>query len=551
MTVRKYLVSLLVGSIAIAPAYAQPDNNEEEEGDGPEADTATVFELDRLIQAAVQYGPEFSRAKLEREAAQGAAGAARADQQWQLKMAAEYKRNWKGYEADVGLFQPVDTRNLSALLGLGRNLPTGARLDFELTGGQVYNELLIPSDSSFEALTAKQNGQTLDEYSTVIQTAARVTLKQPLVRGFGPDVALIQQRRADLQFAISTIQAQIQAEEMIRDIVSAYWELAYANYQVDTRNRAVELAAQQEKFTRDEVRAGKSGTAALNAVLYEVNIRKEALLTAQIDAEKKSLELRRKAGLGLDKRNYILRPADKFEIGSDEFDMDETLARSRKANRQTALIALQKKLADAELGFAKNGTLPQVDASISGAALGSGDTTGESVSALTGFEGFEISAGVQVQFDLGGAAKANYESALAKRRRVDVDREDAERKIEAEVVAAVKQVMFARTRVQLANNAITLADGNWKTQQLNFQAGRTDNFSVMQRQTELINAQLARGRAVADYHISVAMLQYLSGTILEQYRVNVRPKSAREGAGGGRRASLSGSEAGGSVTRGR
>jgi outer membrane protein TolC len=393
------------------------------------------------------------------------------------------------------------------------------------------DELLIPSGSSFEGLMAAQNGQELNEFSSVIQTAARLTLKQPLVRGFGPDVALINQRRADLQFAISTADAQVKAEEMIRDIVTAYWEVAYANHHVDTRNRSVELAAQQEKVTRDELRAGKSPQNALNAVLYEVNVRKEALITAQLDLEKKSMDLRRKVGLGLDRRNFVLRPADKFEIGPDEFDIDETIARSRKANRKMASIALQKKLADAELKAAKNGILPQVDASVSGALLGTGDNTGESIGALTGIEGFEVSASLQIQFDLGGAAKANYETALAKRRRTDVDREDLERQIDAEVISAVKQVTFARTRVALADKAISTADSNWKSEQLNFQASKTTNFSVMQRQSELIDAQLKRGRAVADYHISVSMLQYLSGTILEQYRVNVRPKSARQGGG--------------------
>ncbi len=532
MTVRTYVASLLLASAALAPAYAKPDEDEEDDGDGVEADTATVFDLDRIIQIAFQQAPEFSRAKLEREAAQGAAGAARAEQQWQLRLGGEYKRNWKGYEADVGLFQPVDTRTLQTYLALGRGLPTGARLDLEVSAGQTYNEFLIPSDSSFEGLQAKQNpNQTLDEFSTVIQTATRLTLKQPLVRGFGPDVALISQRRADLQFAIATADAQVKAEEMLRDIVSAYWELAYANYQVDTRNRSVELAAQQEKVTRDELRAGKSPQSSLNAVLYEVNIRKEALITAQLDLEKKSMDLRRKAGLGLDKRNYVLRPGDKFEIGSDEFDIEETIARSRKANRKMASVALQRKLADAELKVAKNAILPQVDASLSGAILGTGDNTGESISALTGFEGFEITAGLQVQFDLGGAAKSNYEAALAKRRMVDVQREDLERQIDAEVVSAVKQVTFARTRVALADKAIAVADSNWKSEQLRFQAGQTTNFSVMQRQTELIDAQLKRGRAVADYHVSVAMLQYLSGTILEQYRINVRPKAEREGGG--------------------
>ncbi len=529
MTVRKCLASLLLTTIAIAPAAAQPDRDrdDDEDSDGPEADSAAVFDLERIIQVSVQQAPEFSRAKLEREVAQGAAGAANADQQWQLRMGAEYKRNYKGYEADVGLFQPVDTSSLSAALGLGRNLPTGGRVDIEASAGQISNEILIPSDASFEGLQAKQNGQTLDEFSTVIQSALRLTLKQPLVRGFGPDVALITKRRADLQFAISTIEAQHKAEEMIRDIVTAYWEVAFANYQVDTRNRAVELAAQQEKTTRDELRAGKSPQSSLNAVLYETHIRKEALIAAQLDLEKKSMDLRRKAGLGLDRRNYVLRPGDKFEIGQDEFDIEETLARSRKANRKMASVALQKKLADAELKAAKNGILPQVDATLMGGLLGTGDNTGESIGALTGFEGFEVSAGLQVQFDLGGAAKSNYEAALAKRRRVDVDREDLERQIDAEVIAAVKQVTFARVRVQLAEKAISIADGNWKSEQLNFQAGKTSNFSVMQRQTELIDAQLKRGRAVADYHISVAALQYLSGTILEQYRVNVRPKSAR------------------------
>ena len=49
----------------------------------------------------------------------------------------------------------------------------------------------------------------------------------------------------------------------------------------------------------------------------------------------------------------------------------------------------------------------------------------------------------------------------------------------------------------------------------------------MQRQTELIDARLRRGRAVADYHIAVAQLQWLSGTLLEQYRINVRPRAER------------------------
>ena len=84
-------------------------------------------------------------------------------------------------------------------------------------------------------------------------------------------------------------------------------------------------------------------------------------------------------------------------------------------------------------------------------------------------------------------------------------------------------VTAARTRVQLSDKAIEVAASNVKSERGSYLAGKSSNFSVMQRQTQLIDAKIARGRAVADYHTSVATLQFLSGTILEQYGVNVRP----------------------------
>jgi hypothetical protein len=50
---------------------------------------------------------------------------------------------------------------------------------------------------------------------------------------------------------------------------------------------------------------------------------------------------------------------------------------------------------------------------------------------------------------------------------------------------------------------------------------------VLGRQKDLVEAELKRGRAIADYHLAVADLQYLTGVILEQYRVNVHPKRSR------------------------
>src|SRR6185436_10067241 len=111
---------------------------------------------------------------------------------------------------------------------------------------------------------------------------------------------------------------------------------------------------------------------------------------------------------------------------------------------------------------------------------------------------------------------------------LDVDRVDLERQIDAEVVSSVKVLQSGRTRVALTDKAIAIAEENFKAERASFLAQRSTNFQVMQRQTQVIDAQLRRGRAVAEYRIAVAQLQYLSGTLLDAYQIRVRPRSERE-----------------------
>jgi len=544
MRSRTYLVAAALGTLGtvLATPPARADEDEDAyEGDGPEADAVVEFKLDELIEVAMRRSPDVVRSKVDRSAAKGQAGASRANQQWVMTMGAQYQKQGVTGQVEVAPFATVATDSINGAIGLGRNLPTGGRLDLEVGVARSIREINVPvgfattaaatgsgsgSGSNPQVSTCGLNGADEDKCPQ-IQSTARLTLKQPLVRGFGPDIALAAENKADFAFSEATIKAQLAAEDMIREIVAGYWELAYASHEVDIRAEALALAEAQEKLTREELRAGKAPQNAVNAVIYEIAVRKEAQLRAQLEAEKKSLELRRKVGLGLGRREVLMRPGEAFEIGESEWDIEEVLAQSRKANRKLATIALQKKIADVDVKVAKNATLPQVDVSLSGGLLGDGQTTSESIGALGGATRFEVMASLQVSFELSGAAKSNHDAALAKRRRLDIDRADLERQIDAEVVNAVKAVTFARTRVMLSDKAISVGEDNLKAERLSFVSGKATNYNVMQRQTELIEARLRRGRAVADYHIAVAQLQFLGGTLLEQYRVNVRPRGER------------------------
>jgi outer membrane protein TolC len=515
----------LQANAASAPPAADSDDR-----DGPEARAAALFKLDDIIEVAVRLSPDIARARTDRDIAQASAGAARREQAWTLSASANYERDAVGADTPDNRLTPLQVLSddkITGSLGLGRKLPTGGSISVELGLTHDRQELNVPGEFLEQAeMQQSECGENVDIFCQD-QAIARMTLKQPLLRGLGGDVALASERKADLAAAEATVSAQLAAEDMLREVISAYWELAYAAQEVDIRAESLELAKKQDQLTRQEMRAGTAAQSALDAVSYEIATREGAVLTSKLAFENKSLELRRKAGLEIGRRDIVVRPKDPLELDTRDWNVEEVLAASHRINRKLATVVLQKKLADVDVAVAHDQTLPQIDLSLSGALTGTGDTGSGAFSGVSGGDGFgyQVTAGLTMSFELSGAAKAGHDAALARRHRLDIERVDLERKIDAEVVSAVKVLMSGRTRVALADKAIGFAEDNVRAERANFLAQRSNNFQVMQRQVQLADARLSRARAVADHQIAVAQLQFLSGTLLDTYRIRVRPRT--------------------------
>ena len=525
------LATLVLASAADArPRVAQNQDRDEEENEGPEAEAVLRIKLEDLIEVAVRLAPDLNRARIDRGVARDLAEGERRSQAWVVTSTAEYKRNALAENVDAPPYSIVAQDRISGAVGVGRNLPTGGNVSVEAGVAREKSEYLIVTRLRDTLAQAPAGTDAMgNPYDYLLRNTAslRATLKQPLSRGFGPKVALAPQNKADLAATEATIKAQLAGEEMVRDVVVAYWDLAQAAYEVDVRAQALELARNHEKVTHEQMRAGTVPGNSANAVTYEIQMRADALLRAQIELEAKSLDVRRKSGLELGRREIALRPDEPFAIGDDEFDVDEILERSRATNRKLASIQLQKKIADIDVAVARSQMKPQLDLTFSGAIMGDGDGAAAAISSVGAADSYEVMVGLQLQFELSGAAAKTRDAALAKKRRLDIDREDMVRQLDAAVVNSVKMVTTARTRVVLAEKAIMVAEQNATAERQAFMAGRTTNFNIMQRQTELVEARLRRGQAVADFHKAVAQLQYLSGIILDQYRVNVKPRGER------------------------
>lgn len=559
MTSRAFLVAALSAAL-VTPAGARPrhaarsgddapssDDGDDARADGPEARAMLPVKIDDLIEVAVRLSPDLARAKSDRLAAKHAAGAAEQPQAWVLNSGVQYTRSGIADGVEAPPFSVVATDRIEGQLGLGRNLASGGAVSVEADvahATQEYNVLdTLQNAPAVQAPAGGQGGGGTGSGGTgtggggtgsgggtatpplelmdLNQTALRLTFKQPLARGFGSQVALAPEHKAQLEFSEATIKAQLAAEEMIRDLVIGYWELAYASFAVDVQRQGVELARKQEKLTREQMSAGTAASTAIDDVNYQLAMRQEALLSAQLELEAQSLELRRKAGLEIDHRGVVLHPEEAFEVGDDQIDLDDELARTHAANRQLATLAIEQKIADVDVTVAADGTKPQVDLSVAGALTGQGDDTGTAIGGIG--SGFEVTVGLSVSIELSGAARQAHAAAAARRHRLDIDRADLERQLDTQVVAAVHEVTAARQRAALADRAIAVAEDTVRAQYAAFMAGRVTNFEVMQHQSELIDARLRRGRAIADYHEAVVKLQFLTGELLDTYGVDVRP----------------------------
>jgi outer membrane protein len=535
MKSRIFLPAILLA--AATSVYAQPsgsvddDDASEAEIGGPEATSMLKIHLGDIVGVIVTQSPDLAKAKFDRTIAKDQAEAERRGQAWVATASANYSQNGIADHVEAPPYSVVEQDTLQGTIGIGRNLPTGGSISFEVGVQHQHTEYNILDTlqnlSTTDASTGSGSGNMpTAEDAFSINSHVQFTIKQPLVRGLG-NVAVANERKADLAAAEATIKAQLQAEDTLKDVISSYWELAYAGWSVDIRLQSLDMAQKQEVLTHDQVRAGTASTTSVSQVNAQIYQRQEELLKAQVDVESKSMDLLRKSGFTLEHREMLLHPAEKMEIGDDEFDIDEVLARAKVANRKLATLQIERKSADVDIQVAEDLTKPQVDLTGTGALIGIGDSAGDSLAGIGNGDGYQFTVGLSLSWEMSGAAKKGRDAAVVKRSRLEIDRIDAERQIETQTVLAVKQVAAARKRVEFATKAKLASNDNVRSERMQFQAGRTTNYNVLQRQGEAINARLSLARAVADYHIAVATLQYLSGTLLDQYGIDVKPHAHR------------------------
>ncbi|MEK6607707.1 MAG: TolC family protein [Myxococcota bacterium] len=391
---------------------------------------------------------------------------------------------------------------------VGRRLPTAGDLELRLATELVRNEFIC------QGLDAPAD-------CTAYTPSVKLELRQPLLRGGWPMVMEAPIRKAEIARTAAAWRRAARAGEMLRDVVSTYWEVAYAAREVEIRHGALALARKQLELTRAEIAAGRLAPADSLGVERAIVENEEGVILAENALLDRSITLRRLMGERVNAGVAPYAPSDEPRVAPSAGD-PRALAADALARNPTLLAArADGRVRAIDVEVARRGTLPTLNAIGSIGEAGRASSYGDAVDP----EALETTwaAGLSFVWQIGDrSAHGAEEIARLEQRRVSVTVSDLEADVAAQVARLTASLRAAAKRVEVVQVQLRLAQQNLEAEEARFTVGRVRNQDVLNRQEELRATRLRGVRAAVDYLRVQVALDAVTGAILERYGVAAR-----------------------------
>lgn len=427
---------------------------------------------------------------------------------------------------------------------------------------------------------AIQNNSALNSYNPFYQTAIALQYTQPLLKGAGDGSPIrrqltIAKANAELQSA----QLLTQASSTVTTIENTYWDLVAA-----WRN----VGIQEEGLKNASAQAASNGRLATNGAAAPVDV-VESYTQINVFQDNVFSALQRVQALQTQLKSLILaNPADPLWTANlvptsavlqlpKEPKLDDLIVTALKNRPELTQLRAQRLVANANLAYAKNQKLPQLDLGVGVTANGFAgvpanlagtpffQTLGSEISALNtligtynntalpanqiptivpnfgatpafqngrlgtsyqnliGFRYPTYNVSLTLAFPIGNrTAKAQYAIVEEQAKQIAVQELGLLQRVRAESVNAIQTLRETQYRLAAAGAAHVAASRVLLAEQRRFTAGTSTTFLVLQRQLDLANTEGRELQAQTDLNKAVAQLDAVAGTNFAAYNIDVQ-----------------------------
>ncbi|HNH82031.1 MAG TPA: TolC family protein [Acidobacteriota bacterium] len=440
-----------------------------------------------------------------------------------------------------------------------------------LTTGGNYQISFINSRQETNAQSQGLNPQYFSEL--------RFQFTQPLMRNYrsSQNERLIKINKKQLTLSDSAFRQRVITT--ISRVQAAYWDLVFAIRNSQISREAVELADVTLRNNLRQVEVGTLAPIEIVSARADLESRKDTAISAlqQVTIAENALKALILGDPLADQWNAVIEPTEKVEFTAIDITLDDAIKSALQNRPEVEQIKLRQELKNVDLQFFRNQEKPQVDFVASYILSGlAGQTSlpvvdsrsmspqsaanqlqssiynfnqqlgqpslinpvtrqtqggipsrfvggyGTALSNVFSFDFRSYNLGVNFSFPLRNrTAKANIGRTLAENRQLQAQERQTVQTIQAEVRNAVQAVLSARQRYEAARAARIAAKEQLEGEQKKYEAGISNNFFVLDRQTRFSNAQGQEIRALTDYNKSISELQRVTSTTLSVNNIQV------------------------------
>lgn len=399
-----------------------------------------------------------------------------------------------------------------------KNLSVGVVKPFEWGGSfsMTYNP-------TYQSSTTNIFGASSTTTSTPYSGVLSASYTQSLLKGFGRQVT-----EANVIVAKKgAIAADYAYQQTIIDLVatteSLYWDVVYAQRNLENKRQALALAQKQLKENQIRVEVGTLAPIEVTSAEAAEAQRQQEIIAAEAQfANAKDAFIRalypsseRPADLELTEAPTL------SHIATDEKGA-EKMAIARRVELKSAKLDLESK--QILEGVAKNRLKPQLDLNLDYNGSGGNHETLSPVNTdLWQAKNPGYSVGITFAMPLPNrAAKGQMAQARANRRSSELNLRDHELGIMLEVRTAFRNVDANEKAVKAAEKTRIFREKDLDAEQKKYENGMSTNFLVLSKQNDLDTAKSAELQSQITYAKAVTTLEKSLGNLLEARKLEVK-----------------------------
>jgi len=353
-----------------------------------------------------------------------------------------------------------------------------------------------------------------------------VTLTQPLLKNFWIDSTRLTIRLAKNQLKNDEQGVRQQLITSVTAVINAYYELIFAQQNVQVQQQALDLAQTQLDQDKQRVQIGTLAILSVQQDESQVAQARASLIAAQSTLDTDQNTLKNLLTDSYSKTHDVdIQPTATLEAPLQSFDLQSSWGKGMTERPDLLQARLSVERQGIQLKFDRNQLFPELDLLGSYGFNGAGREFDASFDQVREGNAPNYYYGAQLKMPLSNVGPRNtVKSDKVTLQQLLLKLKQLEQNIMVEIDNAVKTAQSNYESVQATRQARIYAEAALDAEQKTYAVGKATTFEVLTYQNNLTAARSAEIRALANYEEALAALAQQEGATLEQYNINLEAK---------------------------